>query len=101
MQEKIQIGEATTIQVTRAFRIDWTLLIAMLFILAIAYFLYSRRGRKMNWKKFITALIIGIVFAFIAFILTGDISSIIIGLLIIYLELRFGEGIFKERRSKK
>jgi len=101
MQEQIQIGEAATVQVTRAFRIDWTLIIAILFILAIIYFLYKKRGGKMDLKKIVIAVVIGFVFAFIAFILSGDNSSIAIGLLIIYLELRFGDLISKERRIKK
>jgi len=108
MQENVQVGEAVTVQVTRAFRIDWTLVIAILFILAIIYFLYKRRGgKKMDFKKIVIAVVIGFVFAFIAFALSGDNSSIVIGLLIIYLELRFGglvpkeKLLFKERRIKK
>jgi len=98
MQESFNIGETATVEVIRAFRIDWPSIIAIIFILFIIYFFYKKRGNKMEFKNIILALIIGFLFAFIAYILTGDNSSIVIGLLIIYLEIRFG---IKERRFKK
>ena len=102
MQEAIRVGEAVTVQVTRAFRVDWTLAIAILFILAIAYFLYKKRGGKnMDFKKIVIAIIFGIVFSFLAFVLTGDNLSIAFGLLIIYIELRLGNSSYIERRIKK
>lgn len=102
MQEKIKVLETVSVQVTRAPRTDWISIIAILFILAIIYFFYKRGGGKMNIKKLVISLIIGFVFMFIAFILSiGDNASIIIGLLVIYIELRFGDSLFKERRNKK
>lgn len=108
VEEKIKIGEAVTVQVIRASRINWTLIITMLFILVVIYFLYKKRGGRMNWKKFFIAISVGVIFMIIASILTINLpeyntaSIIVIGLLIIYLELRFKEEIFfKERRIKK
>ncbi len=100
MQESIGVGEGATVEVTRAFRIDWFSLIVIIFILAVIYFLYKKGGKKMDWKKVIKALVIGFIFALIAFILSGDTSSIVIGLLVIYLELCFKEEIKQKGRKK-
>ena len=103
MQEKVNVGESVAVQVTRAFRVDWTLLIVVLFILAIIYFLYKRRGGKgMDYKKIAMAIIIGAVFAFVAFALNADSSrSVALGLLVIYFELRFGDLLCKDVMSKE
>ena len=44
---------------------------------------------KIRWIDYLKILIFGIIFALIAYIISGDNSSIVIGLLIIYLEYKF------------
>jgi RsiW-degrading membrane proteinase PrsW (M82 family) len=101
MQESIGVGGEATVEVTRAFRIDWfSTSIVIIFILVIAYFLYKKGGKRMDWRKILKALIIGFVFALIAFIFSGDTSSIVVGLLVVYLELYFKEEKREKRRKK-
>ena len=44
---------------------------------------------KIRWLDYIKILIYGFVFGVIAYVLSGDASSIALGLLVIYLEYRF------------
>ena len=46
------------------------------------------RGVDMDWKDIGKKVGIGIGFAFLAFLISGDASSIVIGLLVMYLEFR-------------
>jgi len=46
-------------------------------------------AKKVNWMEYLKAAIFGIVFAFIAYIFSGDPSSIALGLLVMYLEYKF------------
>ncbi|MEM3609576.1 MAG: hypothetical protein QXK49_01810 [Candidatus Aenigmatarchaeota archaeon] len=96
MQETLKVGEAATVEVIRAFRVDWLSIVLVVFILVLIYLFYKKKGGKMNFKDILLALIIGFIFAFVAYVLTGDNSSIVVGLLVIYFELKF-----KERRFKK
>ena len=50
---------------------------------------------KTNWIEYLRILIYGIIFAIIAYILSGDTSSIALGLLIMYLEYKFMKKVKK------
>jgi hypothetical protein len=45
--------------------------------------------KKAGWLNYLKILIYGIIFSIIAYILSGDASSIALGLLVIYLEYKF------------
>jgi hypothetical protein len=45
--------------------------------------------KKSNLLEYIKILIYGIIFAIIAYVLSGDASSIALGLLVMYLEYKF------------
>lgn len=44
---------------------------------------------KLRWIDYLKIVVFGIVFALIAYIISGDMSSISLGLLLMYLEYRF------------
>ena len=46
-------------------------------------------ARKLGWIEYLKAIVFGIVFAFIAYIFSGDASSIALGILVMYLEYKF------------
>ena len=46
-------------------------------------------AKKPAWLDYLKILIYGIIFAIIAFVLSGDASSIALGLLVMYLEYKF------------
>ena len=50
----------------------------------------NRRGVEMDWKNIGKKVGIGVGFALLAFLISGDSSSIVIGLLVMYLEFRLG-----------
>ena len=45
--------------------------------------------KKSSWLDYLKILIYGIIFAIIAYVLSGDASSIALGLLVMYLEYKF------------
>jgi len=51
-------------------------------------------------KRFLFALGKGILFGFIAFIITGDGASGVAGLLVTYIELKFGKKESESKRAK-
>jgi hypothetical protein len=52
--------------------------------------------KKLSLLDYIKILVYGIVFAIIAYLLTGDTSSFVIGLLVMYLEYRFSDKVSKK-----
>lgn len=44
---------------------------------------------KISWIDYLKILVFGIIFALIAYIISADNSSIVIGLLVMYLEYKF------------
>jgi uncharacterized membrane protein YdjX (TVP38/TMEM64 family) len=42
-----------------------------------------------SWINYLKILVYGIIFAIIAYVLSGDASSIALGLLVMYLEYKF------------
>ena len=49
-------------------------------------------AKKEGLLKYLKILIYGIIFAIIAYVLSGDTSSIALGLLVMYLEYKFMKG---------
>ena len=68
------------------------ILLTVIFIIHEIKYKKKRRGAKMakkqNPMKFLMPVVWGIVFALVAYILSGDASSIVIGLLVMYLEYK-------------
>lgn len=71
------------------------LALTVIFIIHEIKYKKKRKGEKMAKKaspnKFIMPIVWGILFALVAFILSGDASSIVIGLLVMYLEYKLGK----------
>ena len=119
--EVIGIGETLTVSVTRPYFFGlvrlptysnalgyigiyhdiffWFILaLTAIFIIQEVKYKKKRRGAKMakketnmNPMKFVMPVVWGIVFALVAYILSGDASSIAIGLLVMYLEYKLGK----------
>jgi hypothetical protein len=51
--------------------------------------------KKANWLEYVRILVYGIIFAIVAYILSGDASSIALGLLVMYLEYKFMKEVKK------
>jgi hypothetical protein len=49
-------------------------------------------AKGIDFLKYIKILVYGIIFSIVAFVLSGDTSSIALGLLVMYLEYRFMKG---------
>jgi len=45
--------------------------------------------KKLGWMEYLKILLFGMVFAFLAYVFSGDASSIALGLLVMYLEYKF------------
>jgi hypothetical protein len=56
--------------------------------------------KKIGLIEYLKILIYGVVFMIVAYVLSGDITSITIGLLVMYLEYKFHERT-NEKVSKK
>ena len=71
------------------------IILTVIFIIQEIKYKKKRRGAKMakkaNWTRYIMPIVWGIVFALVAFILSGDSSSIVVGLLVMYLEYKLGK----------
>jgi len=52
-------------------------------------------AKKTSWLEYLRILIYGIIFAIAAYVLSGDTSSIALGLLVMYLEYKFREKVKK------
>jgi len=115
--EAIGVGESVSVTVTRQYLFGlvrlpvynqfgnialyhdiffyFIIVLTVIFIIQEIKYKKKRRGTKMakkaNWMSFVKAIVWGIVFALIAFILSGDASSIVIGLLVMYLEYKLGK----------
>jgi hypothetical protein len=48
--------------------------------------------KKSNMLKYVKILAYGIIFSIVAYVLSGDASSIALGLLVMYLENKFSKG---------
>jgi hypothetical protein len=48
-------------------------------------------AKGMDFLKYIKMFVYGVLFAIIAYVLSGDASSIALGLLVMYLEYRFSK----------
>jgi len=68
------------------------IILTVSFIIQEIKYKKKRKGAKMvkkvNWTKYVMPIVWGIVFALIAYILSGDDSSIVVGLLVMYLEYK-------------
>jgi hypothetical protein len=53
--------------------------------------------QNMKWLDYLKIFIYGLIFAIIVYVLSGDTSSIVIGILVMYLEYKF----MKLERVKK
>ena len=51
--------------------------------------------KKLSFLDYLKIFIYGIIFMIVAYVLSGDTSSIVIGLLIMYLEYKFYEKVKK------
>jgi hypothetical protein len=56
--------------------------------------------KKLSLLEYLKILIYGIVFMIVAYVLSGDTASIVIGLLVMYLEYKFHERT-NEKVSKR
>lgn len=43
---------------------------------------------KIEWKKILKSVLFGVIFGFVSFMISGDGSSVVVGLLVAYLEYR-------------
>jgi len=116
--ESIGLGESLTVSVTRSYffglvrlptyssmlgyigfyhDLFFYLIILLTVIFIIQEIKYKKKGRSkkmakksnpMNPMKLVMPVVWGIVFALLAYILSGDSSSIVIGLLVMYLEYK-------------
>lgn len=119
--ETIGLGESLTVSVTRPYFFGlvrlptyssvlgyigfyhdlffyFIIILTVTFIIQEVKYKKKRRGEKMakkstpmNPMKLVMPVVWGIVFALLAYILSGDASSIVIGLLVIYLEYKLGK----------
>jgi hypothetical protein len=119
--EAISIGESLTVSVTRPYFFGlvrlptyssalgyigiyhdlffyFIIALTAIFIIQEVKYKKKRRGAKMakkenamNPMKFVMPVVWGIVFALVAYILSGDPASIPIGLLVMYLEYKLGK----------
>jgi len=113
----IGIGEAITVTVTRPYLFGLIRLpvytntlgyigtyheafFVFIVVLTIALFIRKLRYKKVKrgermpkkaWGNYLKAIVFGIIFAIIAYILSGDASSIVVGLLVMYLEYKLGK----------
>lgn len=51
--------------------------------------------KKLGYLEYLKIFIYGVVFMIVAFLLSGDTSSIVIGLLVMYLEYKFYDKVKK------
>ena len=113
--EVIGLGESISVSVTRSYLFGlirlpvytnqfgyiglyhdiffyFIIILTVIFIIQEIKYKKKRRGAKMakkaNWTRYVMPIVWGIVFALIAYILSGDNSSIVIGLLVMYLEYK-------------
>lgn len=95
------IGNLTTLHT-----LFFWFLYALTAILTIIFIIIERRGVEMKnpwsekskpgtWMKLGKALGIGALFALVAFLISGDNSSLALGLLVAYLEFRLSGALFK------
>jgi hypothetical protein len=116
--EVIGIGESITVSVTRPYffglvrlptyspylgyiglyhDLFFYFIIILTVIFIIQEIKYKKKGRgakmakKTNPLKFVMPVVWGIIFMLLAYILSGDASSIVIGLLVMYLEYKLGK----------
>jgi hypothetical protein len=119
--EVIGLGESLTVSVTRPYFFGlvrlptyssalgyigfyhdlffyFIIVLTVIFIIQEVKYKKKRRDAKMakktnlmNPMKLVMPVVWGIVFALIAYILSGDASSIVIGLLVMYLEYKLGK----------
>jgi hypothetical protein len=116
--ETIGFGESLTVSVTRPYFFGlvmlptyssvlgyiglyhdlffyFIILLTVIFIIQEIKYKKKRRGAKMAKKqspmRFVMPVVWGIVFALVAYILSGDASSIVAGLLVMYLEYKLGK----------
>ncbi|MFH0929133.1 MAG: hypothetical protein V1818_02125 [Candidatus Aenigmatarchaeota archaeon] len=71
------------------------MILTVIFIIQEVKYNKKRRGEKMakkssnfDWKKIVMPIVWGMLFTLLAYILSGDASSIVIGLLVMYLEYK-------------
>lgn len=89
-QEVIGIGEAVSTRVTHVNpTFNWSLIGLSLIFIGIFSIIIVWKVKKMKWKTVGKALLFGGVFTLISWLLSGDASSIVGGLFIIYLQLGF------------
>jgi hypothetical protein len=116
--EIIGLGESLTISVTRPYFFGlvrlptyssmlgyigfyhdlffyFIVILTVIFIIQEVKYKKKGRGTKMAKKqspmKIVMPVVWGIVFSLIAYILSGDASSIVVGLLVMYLEYKLGK----------
>lgn len=116
--EVIGIGETLTVSVTRPYFFGlvrlptyspllgyigfyhdlfffFIILLTVIFIIQEIKYKKKGRGAKMAKKespiKFVMPVVWGLIFMLLAYILSGDASSIVIGLLVMYLEYKLGK----------
>ncbi|MFH1473842.1 MAG: hypothetical protein ABIE55_03010 [Candidatus Aenigmatarchaeota archaeon] len=119
--EAIGLGESLSVSVTRAYFFGlvrlptyssafgyiglyhdlffyFIILLTVIFIIQEIKYKKKRRGAKMakkenpiNPMRIVMPVVWGFVFALVAYILSGDASSIVIGLLVVYLEYKLGK----------
>jgi hypothetical protein len=59
------------------------------------YNIRTDRTNQRSWLNYLKIFIYGIIFAIVAYILSGDASSIALGLLVMYLEYKFMKEVKK------
>jgi hypothetical protein len=116
--EVIGIGETLTVSVTRSYFFGlvrlptyspllgyigfyhdlffyFIIILTVIFIIQETKYKKKGRGAKMAKKespiRFVMPVVWGLVFMLLAYILSGDASSIVIGLLVMYLEYKLGK----------
>lgn len=73
----------------------FVMILTVIFIIQEVKYNKKRRGEKMakktgnfDWKRYVMPIVWGMLFTLLAYILSGDASSIVIGLLVMYLEYK-------------